>query len=63
MTLGLILCSSMFHHSYTPELAQELTWMLILLHTVTMLWKAHQPNPDTKPGPDFKAMNKLSAMR
>lgn len=24
-------------------------------------WKAHEPNPHAKPGPDFKAMNKLAA--
>lgn len=29
---------------------------------VTMIWKAHQPNPDDKPGPDFVAMNKLAAV-
>ncbi|KAI8470732.1 MAG: flagellar associated protein [Monoraphidium minutum] len=28
---------------------------------VTLMWKQHQPNPHAKPGPDFKAMNRLAA--
>ncbi|KAK9803407.1 hypothetical protein WJX72_007555 [[Myrmecia] bisecta] len=28
---------------------------------VSMIWREHQPNPDDKPGPDFRAMNKLAA--
>lgn len=30
---------------------------------VTMVWKQHQANPDDKPGPDFRKMNKTAAMR
>jgi len=30
---------------------------------VTMVWKQHKPNPDDKPGPDFKKMNKKAAIR
>ena len=30
---------------------------------VTFKWVQHQPNPDDKPGPDFKAMNRLAAVR
>jgi hypothetical protein len=26
-----------------------------------MLWKGHKPNPHSKPGPDYLAMNKLAA--
>jgi len=29
---------------------------------VTFKWVEHQPNPDAKPGPDFKAMNFLAAI-
>lgn len=29
---------------------------------VSMKWVEHRPNPDAKPGPDFKAMNKLAAI-
>lgn len=28
-----------------------------------MKWKEHTPNPHTKPGPDFKAMNRLAVDR
>jgi hypothetical protein len=31
--------------------------------SVTMQWRAHQPNPHATPGPDFKAMNRLAADR
>mmetsp|Transcript_3522 Transcript_3522/g.5969 ORF Transcript_3522/g.5969 Transcript_3522/m.5969 type:complete len:107 (-) Transcript_3522:80-400(-) len=27
---------------------------------VTFKWVTHKPNPDAKPGPDFKAMNSLA---
>ena len=30
---------------------------------VTMKWVQHQANPNDKPGPDFKAMNRLAAVR
>ena len=26
-----------------------------------MHWKPHQPNPHARPGPDYRAMNKLAA--
>eukprot|EP00238_Polyblepharides_amylifera_P014912 CAMPEP_0196579448 /NCGR_PEP_ID=MMETSP1081-20130531/22006_1 /TAXON_ID=36882 /ORGANISM="Pyramimonas amylifera, Strain CCMP720" /LENGTH=248 /DNA_ID=CAMNT_0041899051 /DNA_START=6 /DNA_END=752 /DNA_ORIENTATION=- len=29
---------------------------------VTLKWVEHQPNPDAKPGPDFKAMNFLASV-
>ncbi|GMH39040.1 hypothetical protein BSKO_06938 [Bryopsis sp. KO-2023] len=29
---------------------------------VTMIWREHQANPDAKPGPDFRAMNKMAAV-
>jgi len=29
---------------------------------VSMKWVEHQPNPDSVPGPDFKAMNKAAAV-
>jgi len=29
---------------------------------VTFMWVQHQTNPDDKPGPDFKAMNRLAAV-
>jgi len=28
---------------------------------VTMVWKEHAPNPDDKPGPDFRKMNRKAA--
>ena len=30
---------------------------------MTMMWREHQPNPHARPGPDYRAMNMLAAVR